>query len=483
MKRKLSSLLVTLTIGLSLNAQLPNGSVAPNWTATDINGTVHQLYEYLNADKIVILDFSATWCGPCWNYHNSAAMKNFYNQYGPNGTNQAMVIFLEGDTRTNTACLYGPTGCNFTTMGNWVAGTPYPIIDLPNGTISGAYRVAFFPTIYGIYPNRMLTELGQVNLTGFVNYLNSAPAPATEEYEVRILNYEGPTQACQGEGVVGVRVQNYGINPIQTIDFEVWDETEENLLLEYTWTGNMSKYDLRTITFGGFEILEEMEVVIKAKTENQEVFANSSLKVVLLPSPEIAAYRSVRVEVTTDNNASQTSWEMRDGLGNVIFTNGELENNKKYSRLYFVQEGECYLFSIFDSGGNGLQGDGFYHVFDNQNKTIAQGKNFGFAATHGFSGTRLLSSVSEIEAIEDIKIFPNPVSSVLQVDFNLLNNLNLRYQIMDEKGQVIMNSGLQTYFNGVNSLVIPVDQLVPGQYFLQFQYEDQNTTKPFIKIN
>ena len=41
-------------------AQLPNGSVAPDFTATDVNGNQHRLYDYLDQGYTVILDISAT---------------------------------------------------------------------------------------------------------------------------------------------------------------------------------------------------------------------------------------------------------------------------------------------------------------------------------------------------------------------------------------------------------------------------------------
>ena len=65
------SLLAAATISLGAFAQLPNGSIAPDFTATDINGVQHNLYSYLDAGYSVILDFSATWCGPCWDYHQA----------------------------------------------------------------------------------------------------------------------------------------------------------------------------------------------------------------------------------------------------------------------------------------------------------------------------------------------------------------------------------------------------------------------------
>ena len=49
-------------------AQLPDGSIAPDFTATDINGVEHNLYSYLDSGYSVILCFDATWNLPGWSY-------------------------------------------------------------------------------------------------------------------------------------------------------------------------------------------------------------------------------------------------------------------------------------------------------------------------------------------------------------------------------------------------------------------------------
>lgn len=143
---------VALSSILSLEAQLGNGSPAPNFSVTDLNGNSWDLYGEMSGGKSACLDFSATWCSPCWAFHQSHVL----NQVNTNLASYTTVLFLEADFATNTNCLYNLSPCTKGTQGNWVAGTNYPMTDLSasnGGGVNAQYNINFVPTLYVISPD------------------------------------------------------------------------------------------------------------------------------------------------------------------------------------------------------------------------------------------------------------------------------------------------------------------------------------------
>ncbi|MGB0171539.1 MAG: hypothetical protein ACPF8Y_06115, partial [Flavobacteriales bacterium] len=159
--------------GSTCECSIPEALYAPDFTATDINGVQHNLHALLDAGKKVIIQFTATWSGPDFAYHNSGVLQDLYGEFGPDGTDELRVFLIESYDANSLDDLYGTGNA---TQGDYVTGTAYPIID--NGQeIFADYGGAYYPYIVTICPNGAWAESGQNSYEGHVAILETCPDP------------------------------------------------------------------------------------------------------------------------------------------------------------------------------------------------------------------------------------------------------------------------------------------------------------------
>ena len=225
------------------NAQIADGSVAPNFNVADINGNMHNLQSYLNAGKTVILNISATWCGPCWNYKQSGALSDTYYAYGPEGSDEVVVLYVEGDASTGLNELNGISG---NTVGDWVSTTPFPIID--NAQIASNYQISYFPTVYRICPNGLVYEMGQLNANSIISNLNANCSSNLQGVSNHAMVKVDDVILCD-DGVsadVSFNVKNYGNNPLTAFDGDVMSGTNATNVNQAT--NNLQMYQSQDLT-------------------------------------------------------------------------------------------------------------------------------------------------------------------------------------------------------------------------------------------
>lgn len=222
--------LILLSIS-TLLAQLPANALAADFTVTDLNGNTHTLYDYLNQGKTVYIDFSASYCPSCWGYHNTHALKNLYEQHGPNGTasQDIMVLFVE---------IYAPStddnikGIGGNTQGDWTAGTPYPISN-PVGQalidIKNFYAVNYYPMIYAICPDKTANLIGTLSAENLYAHVATCAAATAIETDLaaNISLFPNPS-----EGVFTLEISDFSENIGIEIFNSLGEKVHKNLLTE-----------------------------------------------------------------------------------------------------------------------------------------------------------------------------------------------------------------------------------------------------------
>lgn len=471
--------ILTLCISTVAFSQLPNGSVAPDFTITDIEGEEHNLYSYLDSGYAVIIDFSATWCGPCWDYHSSGVFEQIYEAHGPDGTNEVRILFIESDNSTTDDDLHG-TGTN--TWGDWTAGVEYPIAD-NGGNIFDLYQCAYYPTIFTVCPNRIIQQTGQASAEGHINYFQSGScAPATMPNDVSLLEYLGPNRTCpETPTPLSVKVMNQGTAPLTafTLTASTLFGTE---LLTYDWTGNLDTYEMEVVELGD-AIFPSTSMFFIDVTSADDFDGNNSVSETMNLTSEIAT-SLVRVRFTTDNMPGDNRWDITDGAGDVVASTafGDMtENQAEYEWWVNLGATGCYNFTVYDQLGNGGNIECDISTFNedgvNINTIFTVNNNGNWTDLNkGFLVNEVNMNIGE-QLATPIAVYPNPTSGMLTLQ-GLNAQSTQRVEIRDAQGKLILNQ--QRAATGA-TWALDLNELNSGLYILTVIDGNRRFTQSIVR--
>lgn len=381
----------------NLYANLTDGTPAPDWTLTDTDGVTHTLSDYLDAGMTVILDFSATWCGPCWSYHNSGALEQLYSDHGPNGDNTMMVFYIEGDINTSIADLNG-TGSN--TQGNWMT-VSYPIINLTSSAVKNDYNVGAYPTLYMVCRDNAVYNIGQPTAAQIESYDAQVCPPQLVGTDNAILRtYDGQTAICD-DFTPSVDLGNGGNAQLTSATITL--SLDGNVTEGINWTGNLDSYDTETINFSTITLSSPtlMEFNVSIPNGNADDDTSNDTQSVNLTIAEESNSANLTLDITTDSYGCENKWEIFDESGTIIASGGNpnalagaqqygsgcgsaptasYASNSNFTENISLPSSGCFTLRFYDDYGDGMccsYGSGSFELSDATGTILASGGSFG----------------------------------------------------------------------------------------------------------
>ncbi len=466
MKKILLSILLALA-GFSVNAQVELEGPAPDFTVTDINENVHHLQDYLNNEKIVVLDFFATWCSPCWGEHADHILSNLYKAYGPEGSDEIVVLAVECDTDTDMNDLQGLTDM---TQGDWITDTPYPITNDP--TPRYQYGISAYPSWRKVCPDGSLFILqGPQGNPVYEHYKNQISGCSNSGNLVGVANHAEITnstvQLCSNTGAEDIDFKIFNLGNNNITNFEV--SLKENGTVIHTETFSdeaVESFKSTSHTFSDIEFDSSKTYTIELTQINGETPFQESLiskEIIVTPAPVSNNNFTVAIRTGAYPYAMGFYIDYSNGENLIFNTYGDEEGLTPGTILTYdvtVEEGvaDCFNIVLTDIYGEGWNGaDSGIDIISNGNTVLSlKPGNFGntiFYYNHAFKTNGILNT-SDIKNSK-FAIYPNPSNGI----FNFVTEETLSITVMDLTGKVV-----HTVKNIDNGYTLNLSSLQKGIY-------------------
>jgi hypothetical protein len=362
-----------------------------------------------------------------------------------------------------------------------------------NGTLLPAVMNAGdYVILEGAWKFGTVYDLNQIAAVGFVqnkntkevfNTGNSSTTPLTLPYatDLQVMEISNvPSKTCINKVTPTVKIRNNGSNTITSlvIKYRVNDGTFNTV----NWSGNLASLKKTTIELPEyqFDILPTNDLVIYSTNPNNiadNYPQNDTMHFAIAASP--VTTNAIKLVLRTDNSPLETSWDVKNSLGVVIDSSPVYTiNNKLYFDTIYLPQSDCFTFTIYDAGGNGIccsNGTGVYEISSN-GIIIKQGGQFSSAEESEFYMPPI-TSVYEQSVKLELSIYPNPVTDQSRILFSVPVAGEVTLNLLSALGQPVLTRSLGFIGQGNHETTLNAENLQQGIYLIQLRTTSGTVTR------
>ncbi len=289
------------------------------------------------------------------------------------------------------------------------------------------------------------------------------------------------TSWCQDVLKPWVTIRNQGSLPVTTA--EIRYSLNGGPVQSHTWTGNLGFLEQANIELPQssitLDVQNHLKLYLHSVNGQPDLYArNDTLVRSFYAASQVGA--QVTFILMTDNKPQETTWDIKDDQGNIVYSGGPYAQSGALIQqtFTFTEEG-CYTFTLRDAGGDGIccgNGYGVYQLLNNNAGVIGEGDNFGAEAIHAWTigGS---SGIDTWQALQNLEVYPNPVSDVMHLAYYLTRPQDVKVGIMDMSGRTVKEYAYPSTQAGSQQLSLPVHEFAPGLYLLQVRAGDYLQTR------
>jgi len=211
---------------------------------------------------------------------------------------------------------------------------------------------------------------------------------------------------------------------------------------------------------------EIISSISSANGSTDENILNNTTSTLFDIESGISGIGIIRVEVITDQYGEETTWNIRDSSGTVVYSQGPMNNTQLQAVNVPLPADGCYQFTILDSYGDGICcefGNGSYTLKDYNGTVLASGSDFTFSESQ-----KVFISDSELGAEFlpvpefSVLVFPNPS------DDDVIIRLNRDYEQVEVSVFDVMGKKISAQkYPGTEDILLDLSLLDTGVYLLE----------------